>query len=212
LGSHYDFVPLKINRLNDNKTVYFRSTITGLTETFTPSWDSAKFIGNPFNYYTYTGIERSVSFNLKVYALNGREMVSMWDKLEFLSSLTYPADYQTDTSYIIPPFIKFTLGSMYDRREGFIESLTYTVDDTTPWEIGTGILQSSDTQNYRNDFSIVKNDRNSNGRKSPIDTTSLENYRLPMIVDVQLTVKFVESKSNTESKLYSFGDPIVRKV
>lgn len=208
LGSYYDFVPLKINRLSDNKTVYFRSTISGLSETFSPSWDSAKFLGNPFNYYTYSGIERSVSFNLKVYALNGREMVSMWDKLEFLSSLTYPAGYEETTTYIIPPFIKFTLGSMYDRKEGFIESLTYTIDDNTPWETGLGILPSSNTQNYQNDFSIVKNDTDTNSRKSPTNVTSLENYRLPMIVDVQMNVKFVESRNNTKDKLYAFGQPV----
>jgi hypothetical protein len=208
LGWYYDFVPLKINRLNDNKTVYFRSTISGLSETFSPSWDSAKFIGNPFNYYTYTGIERSVSFNLKVYALNGREMVSMWDKLEFLSSLTYPAAYQSSTSYIIPPFIKFTLGSMYDRKEGFIESLTYTIDDTTPWETGIGILPIEPNSNYDNNFGNVGNTRSINGRPTPENIKSLDNYRLPMIVDVQMNVKFVESRNNTKDKLYAFGNPV----
>jgi hypothetical protein len=213
LGWYYDFVPLKINRLNDNKTVYFRSTISGLSETFSPSWDSAKFIGNPFNYYTYSGIERSVSFNLKVYALNGREMVSMWDKLEFLSSLTYPAAYQSSTSYIIPPFIKFTLGSMYDRKEGFIESLTYTIDESTPWEIGltgrgTLPVESTPLTNYRNDFSTVKNETPINGRPTPTSIDSLDNYRLPMIVDVQMNVKFVESRNNTKDKLYAFGQPV----
>jgi hypothetical protein len=208
LGWYYDFVPLKINRLNDNKTVYFRSTISGLSETFSPSWDSAKFIGNPFNYYTYTGIERSVSFNLKVYALNGREMVSMWDKLEFLSSLTYPAGYQSSTAYIIPPFIKFTLGSMYDRKEGFIESLTYTIDDNTPWETGIGILPIEPNSNYDNNFRNVGNTRPINGRPTPENINSLDNYRLPMIVDVQMNVKFVESRNNTKDKLYAFGNPV----
>jgi hypothetical protein len=208
LGWYYDFVPLKINRLNDNKTVYFRSTISGLSETFSPSWDSAKFIGNPFNYYTYSGIERSVSFNLKVYALNGREMVSMWDKLEFLSSLTYPAGYQSSTSYIIPPFIKFTLGSMYDRKEAFIESLSYTIDDNTPWETGIGILPIEPNSNYDNNFGNVGNTRSINGRPTPENIKSLDNYRLPMIVDVQMNVKFVESRNNTKDKLYAFGQPV----
>jgi hypothetical protein len=208
LGWYYDFVPLKINRLSDNKTIYLRSTITGLSETFSPSWDSAKFIGNPFNYYTYSGIERSVSFNLKVYALNGREMVSMWDKLEFLSSLTYPAGYQDTTSYIIPPFIKFTLGSMYDRKEGFIESLTYTIDDNTPWETGIGILPIEPNSNYDNNFRNVANTRSINGRPTPENIKSLDNYRLPMIVDVQMNVKFVESRNNTKDKLYAFGQPV----
>jgi hypothetical protein len=139
LGDNVDdlnFIPLKFTLISNNRTVHFRSSIDGISETFSPSWDSAKFIGNPFSYYTYSGIERSVSFNLKVMATSANELKSNWERLSFLSSLTYPAAYQTDTSYIIPPFIKFTLGDMYKGKEGFIESLSYAVDDVAGWEIG----------------------------------------------------------------------------
>jgi hypothetical protein len=208
LGSYYDFIPLKINRLSDNKTIYFRSTVTGLSETFSPSWDSAKFIGNPFNYYTYSGIERSVSFNLKVYALNGREMVSMWEKLKFLAELTYPAGYTT-TSAVIPPFIKFTLGSFYDRKEAFIESLSYTVDDNTPWEVGLNTVRPVDemTQQDSRQYFFDNVANTSVEQKFRTNQNVLDNYRLPMIVDVQMTVKFVESRINTtNAKLYDFGN------
>jgi len=131
-----NFIPLKFTLIYNKKTVNFRSSIDGISETFSPTWDSAKFIGNPFNYYTYSGIERSVSFNLKVMATSATELKKNWERLSFLSSLTYPAAYQSDTSYIIPPFIKFTLGDMYKGREGFIESLSYTADDVAGWEIG----------------------------------------------------------------------------
>ena len=36
-----------------NEVTNFRGTITGLSETISPSWDSAKFSGNPFDFYTY---------------------------------------------------------------------------------------------------------------------------------------------------------------
>jgi len=139
LGDNVDdlnFIPLKFTLISNKRTIHFRSSIDGISETFSPSWDSAKFIGNPFSYYTYSGIERSVSFNLKVMATSANELKRNWERLSFLSSLTYPAAYQTDTSYIIPPFIKFTLGDMYKGKEGFIESLSYTVDDVAGWEIG----------------------------------------------------------------------------
>jgi hypothetical protein len=59
---------------------------------------------------------------------------------------------------------------LYKNKESFIESLSYTFDDTTPWDI---------------------------------DET---NYRLPMITDVGLTIKFLQSRSTTEgSKFYSFA-------
>jgi hypothetical protein len=169
-----DFIPLKFTLLYNKKTIHFRSVIDGVSETFSPSWDSAKFIGNPFNYYTYSGIERSVGFNLKVMANSANELKRNWERLSFLSSLTYPGAYQSSTSYIIPPFIKFTLGDMYKGKEGFIESLSYTMDDAAGWEIGLN--------------------------------RGMENYKLPKKIDVSITVKFVESRSNTSDykKLYSF--------
>jgi hypothetical protein len=130
-----NFIPLKFTLLSNSKTIYFRSTIDGISETFSPSWDSSKFVGNPFSFYTYTGVERSVSFNLKVAATTPSELKRNWERLSFLSSMVYPAGYQDET-YVTPPFIKFTLGNIYKAKEGFIESLSYSFDDQMGWEIG----------------------------------------------------------------------------
>lgn len=129
-----DFINFRIQSVADSKIVQFRATITGLTETMSPSWDSSKFVGGVFNYYTYSGIERSVSFNFKVFSMNEEEHAMAWKKLNFLTSLTYPISYST-AGYITPPFVKLTLGDMYKSKEAYIENLTYTIDDNTPWEI-----------------------------------------------------------------------------
>ena len=165
-----DFAPLKFYSIAQDKTVQFRATVSGLSETLSPSWDSAKFMGAAFPYYTYGGVERSITFNFKVFALNAAEHRAGWDKLNFLTGLVYPESYNGNSSAITAPFIKFTLGDLYKNKESFIESLSYTFDDTTPWDI---------------------------------DET---NYRLPMITDVGLTIKFLQSRSTTEgSKFYSFA-------
>lgn len=85
-----DFIPLKFYSIPLGKTAQFRCTVTGLSETFSPSWESYKFLGNPFSNYTYSGIERSVTFNFKVYSLNPNEHKVVWDKLNFLTGLVYP--------------------------------------------------------------------------------------------------------------------------
>lgn len=163
-----DFAPLKFTSIPLGKTVQFRATISGLSETLSPSWDSGKFIGSPFSYYTYSGIERSVSFNFKVFSLNKDEHKVAWDKLNFLTGLVYPQGYY-DTSAVKPPFIRFTLGDLYKSKAGFIESLTHTFDDNTPWEIDE------------------------------------KGYRLPMITDVAVTIKFVENRGQTaDRKFYTF--------
>ena len=131
----YDWVALKFWSVYKKVAVNFRATIIGLTETITPSWDSNRFVGNPFNFYTYNSIERSVSFTFKVYSLNPSEHVAAWQRLSFLTSLTYPQGYPNNFS-VAAPFIKFTLGDMFKNKEAYIESLTYTIDDNSPWEAG----------------------------------------------------------------------------
>jgi hypothetical protein len=178
-----DFAPLFFWSIDQGKGVQFRATISGLSETFSPSWDSNRFVGNPFNYYTYTGIERSVQFNFKAFALEVTEQKAMWDKINFLSSLVYPQSYYANSA-IAPPFIKFTLGDMYKSKNSFIESLTYTVDDNTPWQISDKELDRSGTE------------------------YDMKGYRLPMIVDVAITIKFLESRGNTETKKFYTFTPV----
>jgi hypothetical protein len=176
-----DFVALKFYSIAKDRTVQFRATITGLTETYSPSWDSQKFIGNPFNFYTYSGIERSVQFNFKVYSLSVEEHIAAWKRLNFLSSLVYPTYGGTGGVYTIPPFLKFTLGNMFKHKECFIDSLIYTIDDNNVWETGIPFVALSD-----------------NGVVNVAEKRSAAaNYKLPTIIDVGITLKFVESKSST---------------
>jgi hypothetical protein len=135
LGQKYkDLVPLMINKIGETPTM-FRTNITGLTENVTPTWNSNKFLGNPFNFYTYSGIERSVSFNLQIYAFSKTELQFNWEKLSKLTLMAYP---KTNGNYlVIPPIIEFRLGDLYKNKRGFIESLSYTIPDTGLWETET---------------------------------------------------------------------------
>jgi hypothetical protein len=140
----YDFVTLKFWSVYKKAAVNFRATINGLSETISPSWDTNKFIGNPFNFYTYNSIERSITFNFKVYSLSYDEHKSAWQRLNFLTSLAYPQGYPGNTG-VGAPFIKFTLGDMFRNKEAYIDSLSYTVDDNTPWDIGI----DEETKNWK---------------------------------------------------------------
>jgi hypothetical protein len=183
----FDLIPFRFWSISKKTGVSFRATITGLSETVSPSWNTSKFIGNPYNFYTYEGVERSVSFTFKLYALNGEELKRMWEKLSFLNTFAYPQQYAAP--YVTPPFMKFTLGNMYKDKEGFVESLTFTIDDTTPWETGIPHINSSGL---------------------PYLDDSLVDYKLPTIIDVQMTIKFVESQStywngNNPKRVYYYG-------
>jgi hypothetical protein len=170
----YDYIPLRFFSVAKKTAANFIGTITGLIETFSPTWDSQKMIGNPFNFYTYNNVERTAQFNFKVYALSPAELKTNWERLQFLSGLVYPQDYTTSGG-VVPPFLKVTIGNLYVNKECFIESLIYTIDDNYNWEIGI----DADTKQYK----------------------------LPKIVDVAVTLKFVEQKGNTyQKRKYGFGE------
>ena len=189
-----DFITVKFTSVPNKKSVNFTATITAISETISPSWDSAKFLGSAFNYYTYGGIERSVSFTLTLYSTNSQEHVAMWERINFLTSLAYPAGYYGET-YVIAPFTKVTIGDLYKDKECIIESLAYTVDDTAGWEIGSN-------KSY-----------GGNGGKVNIETDgdnaevakSVNGYKLPMVVSVNMGLKFMESRNNTVNKFYGFN-------
>ena len=187
-----DFVPLKFYSVYQKKTVQFRATLSGMSESFSPSWDSNKFTGSPFSNYTYSGIERSVSFNFKVYSLNAEEHKIGWDKINFLNSLVFPQGYYGGSTAVIPPFIKLTIGDLYKGKDAFIESLTHTWDDGTPWNVSN------------KEKKVLTNGA---GMITGIDETDIDmkGYRLPFITDVSMTVKFLLSRNNTsKKKFYSF--------
>jgi len=185
----YDFVPLRFYSIAKEHAVNFRATLSGISETLSPTWDSNKTLGNPFSYYTYSGIERSITFSFKVFSLNPTEHKQAWEKLNFLTGLVYPANGLgvSGNVFITPPFLKLTLGDMFKNAEGFIDSLTYDIDDNTPWEIGFDTDQ----------------------------TVDLENWKLPRIINVNVTYKFVDTMGDSYSinedgthianRFYSYG-------
>jgi hypothetical protein len=127
-----DLIPLRMSNVSDTASfIHFRAILTGITETSSPSWDGSKFVGNPYNFYTYSGVERSISFTLRTYCMSLDELALMWERLNWLTSQTYP----TIVNKIVQaPFIRMTIGSIYSEKVGFINSLSYTINDDVTWE------------------------------------------------------------------------------
>ena len=187
-----DFILLKFKSIEKDTTVQFRSTITGLNETFSPSWDSAQFLGSPFDYHTYSKISRAVSFSFTVYSMSVIEHKNMWKRLNFLTSLVYPQGYY-ESSAVKPPLLEFTLGSMYENSPSFITQLSYTVDDNAEWEIGNQKnLGNSDGVGYNNNGSV--------------EYVDVDKYKLPRSIQVQIGLTILESRGITENRqFYSFN-------
>ena len=124
-----------MNRLNNS--IVFRVILSGITDTFSPEYSAERYVGRPDNVYVYQGTTREISFNFDVYPKSDAELVTLWEKLNYLAGLTYP--HWTDKDGLgkgmIAPFSKLTIGQMYDDAPGYISSLSYTVQDNTTWEV-----------------------------------------------------------------------------
>jgi len=120
---------------DDSKIIQFRSTISGVTETFSPSWNGIKYPGRADKAYMYSEFERTLSFNFKVYATSRDEMKTMWKKLSELSKLTMPTYGSAYSGHIC----YFRLGQLWgNAKQGvpsLITSLSYTIPDDLSWDI-----------------------------------------------------------------------------
>ena len=88
------------------------------------------------------------------------------------------------------------MGDLFKNKAGFIESLSYTYDDNTPWNISN----KEKTVNY-----------DAGGTATGLSNDiKMEGYRLPMIVDIATTIKFVEGRNDypstegTTNKFFTF--------
>lgn len=115
----------------------FRAILTGLTDSFSPGWDKVDIMGRPDGAYLYTSFERTVSFNFTVAATSRAEMIPLWRKLNYLATYTMPnlSTANSPTGRASGPFMRITVGDMYNRVPGFISSLSYTVPDESSWDI-----------------------------------------------------------------------------
>ena len=127
----YDFIPVWMKKIGAKKPIMFRALISGLTENVSPSWSTSKFAGNPYNFYTFDSIERSTSFNLKMYCNDPVELNNNWEKITKITQMTYPS---VGAQYANAPIMQFRIGDIYNNKTGFIESLTYTIPDESNWE------------------------------------------------------------------------------
>ena len=115
------------------KFLQFRAYLTNFTDNFNPSWDSVKYVGRGEEFYNYTGFSRNISFNLSFAALTRQELIPLYNKINYLASLTAP-DY-TNNGYIRGNIVKLTIGDYIDNQPGIIDSLSYNIEDNTMWEI-----------------------------------------------------------------------------
>ena len=151
-----DLVKFRIEAIdNDDPTktvfIHFRAFLGTFSDTYSSTWNSTKYIGRGEEFYIYGGFTRAISIDWTVAAQSKQELIPMYQKLNYLASNLTP-DYSSK-GYMRGPMMRLTVGGYLYSQPGFITSLTYTVDDTSPWEIG---VNNTSTQ-FANDKGGIEN-------------------------------------------------------
>ncbi len=184
----------------NNDNIILPGTISGITDEATPEWSNFKFVGSPFQQYRYMGVERSISFSVKLYFTDIDSMGSMKRTLNKLRALVHPDEeiavitYENNGGYsplgFNGNFVYLTLNGLYENLFGFIESLSIEIDDSASWA----------TADMNNAY----------------DGSTMKPY--PTVINVSIgfkvinTPKIVEDKNNKDKKLYEYnftGEPTI---
>jgi hypothetical protein len=139
-GNNLQFIQIKVEGKPNH--LLFPATVTDIQDNMTPEWNSFKYVGSPFNSYRYTGVERKIGFDFRVYWLDNTQQYVMQDKLNLLRNLVYPS---TDLVTIplgkgnysplvfTPNTIELTIGNLYKNIKGFVSNLSITIPQEAPW-------------------------------------------------------------------------------
>lgn len=132
---------IKIKPYGTNHSLIFPAAVTGISESIAPEWNSYKYIGSPYNTHRYNGVERTLSFEFKLYYLDDDTKQTMLMNLNSLKELTFPYNKPSSIKYsdeevalgFSPNLIELTINGLYNNIFGFITQLEFSVDDATSW-------------------------------------------------------------------------------
>jgi hypothetical protein len=171
----------------------FRATISSLNDQHSADWEDINYLGRADKLFLYKGFSRDVSFSFTVYANSAKEMLPMWDRINYLVGLTKPSKYtgraevtnenvQVETTgkeskFIYPPMITLRLGDLFYDQPCVLTSVSINIPDDTNWE-------SLRAEEYSYDSSPTKN----------IKVPFTKSRQLPMKVDVTVQLKLMEKR------------------
>jgi hypothetical protein len=144
-----DAVKFRIAAINNDRSdgeavyMHFRAFLNDFSDSYTSTWNSVNYVGRGDSLYNYAGFGRTISLGFTVAAQSKAELIPMYKKLNYLASTLAP-DY-SEAGFMRGNMVRLTIGGYLYEQPGFITSLTYTVPQTSPWEIAINAEGGSDS-------------------------------------------------------------------
>jgi hypothetical protein len=120
----------------NQKYIPFSATVKGIQDTNSAEWEPIEYLGRPDKLYYYKGFTREVNFNFVVNAHSIKELMPMWQRINYLVGLTRPSNYTMGAAggFMVPPMVQLTLGDFYKNHFVVIKSCNVTIPDDASWE------------------------------------------------------------------------------
>ena len=144
-----DAVKFRIAAINNDRSdgeavyMHFRAFLNDFSDSYTSTWNSVNYVGRGDSLYNYAGFGRTISLGFTVAAQSKAELIPMYKKLNYLASTLAP-DY-SEAGFMRGNMVRLTVGGYLYEQPGFITGLTYTVPQTSPWEIAINAEGGSDS-------------------------------------------------------------------
>ena len=142
-----DLIKFNIRDVRNQKYIVLRAFLTNIQDSISPEWNNYRYVGRPDDVYVYKGTTRSVSFSLKVAAFSRREMIPMWEKINYLVGLNYGSFVDTNLSEsdtngyyqgnpgMSSPICELTIGDYLTSQPGYIKDFNISVPPDYPWDV-----------------------------------------------------------------------------
>jgi hypothetical protein len=132
-----DIIKFRIFDIFNKEAIIFRATLTGISDTISPNWNDATYLGRADSFYTYSKTTRELAFGITVYAQSKDEVTPQWRKINRIVGLCYPTEYKNDNA-MRGPIVQLTLGDLYNDVYGFFSSVSVKPDENSMWDIDDG--------------------------------------------------------------------------
>ena len=139
-----DLIKFNFKDIRNGKRIIFRAFLTNIQDSISPEWNNYRYIGRPDDVYVYKGTSRSISFSLKVAAFSRREMIPMWEKINYLVGLNYGSYVDTtvfregnvyqNNPGMTSPICQMTIGDYVTDQPGYIKDFNISVPPDYPWD------------------------------------------------------------------------------
>ena len=218
---------IKIKPYGKDYSMVFPATVSGISESITPEWNAFKYVGSPYNTYRYNGVERTLSFEFKLYYLTEDTKIKMVSNLNSLKELAFPYNEVSFIKYekedvalgFSPNLIELTINGLYKNIFGFITQLEFSIDDTTSWAGNANMAASYEEANslyptvinVSFGMTIIENHQITDGKSTKVmryNFDGLDNYTLSMKME-GLPEKDMDKISAKIKALMLQGPPIV---